>query len=165
MKQWVITGVMTVALVAGASAQQGQGTGHTAPKAQPNTAPEPAAPTGAVSLGRVRIPGGVQADGKPLPAGTYEVRVTADESKPNAVGQTEKLERWAEFVQGSNVRGREVVTIVPESEIKLVQKDAPPRAGGSKVERLKGGDYIRVWINRGGNHYLMHLPAEANAKR
>jgi len=23
---------------------------------------------------------------------------------------------------------------------------------------LKGGDYLRVWINKGGNHYLVHLP-------
>jgi len=22
---------------------------------------------------------------------------------------------------------------------------------------LKGGDYLRVWINRNGNHYLMHF--------
>jgi hypothetical protein len=59
------------------------------------------------------------------------------------------------------VKGREVVSIVPENEIKLVQKDTPPRAGASKVERLKGGDYVRVWINRGGNHYLIHLPSGA----
>jgi hypothetical protein len=26
------------------------------------------------------------------------------------------------------------------------------------VELLKGEDYLRVWINRGGNHYLVHLP-------
>ena len=23
---------------------------------------------------------------------------------------------------------------------------------------LKGGDYLRVWINKGGNYYLIHLP-------
>jgi hypothetical protein len=48
---------------------------------------------------------------------------------------------------------------VPRESIDKVQKDAPPRANGSKVELLKGGDYYRVWINRGGNHYLIHLPA------
>ncbi len=132
--------------------------GHAAPKSQPETAPEPAAPTAAMSLGRVRIPAGVTADGKPLAAGSYEVKLTADEAKPDAAGSTEKLERWVEFVQGGSVKGREVVSIVPESEIKLVQKDAPPRAGASKVERLKGGDYVRVWINKAGTHYLIHLP-------
>ena len=51
-----------------------------------------------------------------------------------------------------------MVTIIPQSDIAKVQKDAPPRANGSKIETLKGGDYMRLWINRGGNHYLMHFP-------
>jgi hypothetical protein len=131
--------------------------GHAAPKEQPNTAEEPTAP-GAMVLGTVRLPKGLKADGKELAAGTYQVRLTADEAKPDARGASEALERWVEFVKGGNVAGREVVTIVPASEAKLVQKDAPPRSGGSKVETLKGGDYVRVWINRGGNYYLIHLP-------
>jgi hypothetical protein len=28
----------------------------------------------------------------------------------------------------------------------------------ARVELLKGEDYLRVWINRAGNHYLVHLP-------
>ena len=40
-------------------------------------------------------------------------------------GQTPPLERWIEFVRGGKVVGREVVTIVPQSEIALVQKDTP----------------------------------------
>ena len=64
-----------------------------------------------------------------------------------------------EFVKGGKVAGREVVTIIPQSEIAQVQKDTPPKANGSKVETLKGGDYVRVWINKGGNYYLIHLPA------
>ena len=131
--------------------------GHAAPKAQPNTASEPEAP-GAMALGTVRLPKGVKLDGKAIAAGSYQVRLTADEAKPDAKGSSEKLERWVEFLKGSEVVGREVVSIVPASETKLVQKDAPPPSGGSKVETLKGGDYVRVWINRGGNYYLVHLP-------
>jgi hypothetical protein len=129
---------------------------HAAPKQQPGTADEPTAP-GAMALGSVHIPKGVKADGKDLPAGTYQVRLTADEAKPDAKGSTEQLERWVEFVKGGQVAGREVVSIVPSSEKQLVQKDTPPPSGGSKVETLKGGDYVRVWINRGGNYYLVHL--------
>ena len=109
----------------------------------------------------MRIPKGVTADGKPLPAGTYQVKVTAQEAKPEAVGTTEPLERWAEFSQKGEVKGREVVTIVPSSEIKMVVKDAPPPAGAARVQTLRGNDYIRVWVNKGGNHYLIHLPASA----
>ena len=100
----------------------------------------------------------VDRDGKPLAAGTYQVRLTADEAKPDATGTSQKLERWVEFVQKGDVKGREVVSIVPQTEQKLVQKDAPPAAGGSKVQMLKGGDYLRVWINKAGNYYLIHLP-------
>ena len=141
------------------TAAQGENTPgtHEAPKAQPNTAEEPAAP-GAMVLGTVRLPKGVKVDGKDIAAGSYQVRLTADEAKPDARGASEKLERWVEFVKGGSVVGREVVSIVPAAEAKLVQKDTPPAAGSAKVETLKGGDYVRVWFNKGGNYYLVHLP-------
>ena len=132
--------------------------GHTTPNAQPGTAPAPEAPAGDIALGRVILAKSVKADGKPLSAGAYQVRLTAQNASPVAKGESEGLERWVEFLQGGKVKGREVVSIVPQSEIRQVQKDAPPRANGSKVELLKGGDFVRVWINKGGNHYLLHLP-------
>lgn len=179
MKQLVLVGALAGALVyAQSSAAQGarqntgsqptrrapagrgadQGAGHTAPKPQPTSAPSPTAPTGEMTLGTVRIPKAVKADGKPLPPGTYTVRLTSQTATPPAPGQTPTLERWVEFLQGRQVKGREVVTIVPQSEVSQVQKDPPPRPNSAKVELLKGGDYARVWINRGGNHYLIHLP-------
>lgn len=132
--------------------------GHTAPKAQPETAPAPSIPTGEMQLGSIRIPKGVKVNGQPIAAGTYQVRLTAQTASPEAKGQTAAAERWVELLQGRQVKGREVVTIVPQSEIDKVQKDAPPPRNGAKVETLKGGDYVRIWINRGGNHYLLHLP-------
>jgi hypothetical protein len=92
------------------------------------------------------------------PAGIYQVRLTAEEAKPDATGTSEKLERWVEFLQKGDVKGREVVSIIPQAEQKLIQKDTPPPAGGSKVQMLKGGEYMRVWINKGGTYYLIHLP-------
>jgi hypothetical protein len=158
MKQFVFAGALAGALAFGLPvAAQQQQAGHTAPKTQPTTAEEPAAP-GAMNLGNVTLPKGLKADGKELAAGTYTVRLTADEAKPDAKGSTEKLERWVEFVKGGQVAGREVVSIVPAAEAKLVQKDAPPPSGGSKIQTLKGGDYVRVWINKAGNYYLVHLP-------
>jgi hypothetical protein len=135
------------------------GQGHTTPKTQPGTGPAVTAPEGQMALGTVHIPKAVKADGKALAAGTYQVRLTADNASPAAAGQTASLERWVEFVKGGKVAGREVVTIIPQSEIDKVQKDTPPKANSSKVETLKGGDYVRVWIHKGGNHYLVHFPA------
>jgi len=170
MKRLVLVGAVVAALGTGAYARaQGtpkktgakadQAAGHTAPKPQPPTEGAASAPEGQIALGTVTLPKAVKADGKPLPAGTYQVRVTTETASQDAKGQSKSLERWAEFVKGGKVVGRELVTIVPQADISKVQKDAAPRAGAARVDLLKGGDYYRVWINRGGNHYLVHLPA------
>ena len=119
----------------------------------------PAVPAGTTvtMLGPVRIAKAVKADGQSLAAGTYQLRVTEREASPPAPGQTPQYERWAEFLQGGQVKGREVVTIVPQSDIGQVAEDRPPRPGAYRAEVLKGGDYYRLWFNKGGNHYLVHF--------
>jgi hypothetical protein len=132
-------------------------------KAQP-TGPEPPAPVapGELALGTVKLPRKVTADGKPLAAGTYQVRLTPTEAESKAQGATPTYERWVEFLQGGQVKGREVVSIVPQAEASKVAKEPAPAPGHAKIELLKGDDYLRVWINKGGNHYLIHLvPAAA----
>ena len=138
--RWIVALLLT-AFTGVAAAQQGQ------------------APTTETSLGSVRIPRAVKADGKDLKAGTYTVRLTAQDASPAAPGIIR--ERWVEFVQGGKVAGREVVSIVPASEVKDLQPgpDATPSSRpGSKVEMLKGNEYLRVWINRAGVNYLIHMP-------
>jgi hypothetical protein len=157
--QFVAVGILAGSLMAAPAFAQ-----HTAPNQQPPTATAPAAPTGDLALGTVHLTKAVTADGKPLPAGTYQVRLTAQEAKPDAVGASKNVERWVEFVQGGTVKGREVVSIVPQAEVKTVVKDAPPAAGASKVQMLRGNEYVRVWINKAGNHYLIHLPTGAASK-
>jgi hypothetical protein len=116
-------------------------------------------PTGTVSLGSVELPRRVMADGRALASGTYDVRVTATSATPDAPGQLAVLERWVEFRQDDEVKGREVVSIVPQSEIDDVAKSAPPASGSSRVELLKGNDYLRVWVNQDNTHYFIHLVA------
>jgi len=171
MKQVFLVGALAGLLVSGAayaqapdapkksSAAADQGEGHTAPKQQPSTTQAATAPAGDMALGSVHLPKPVKADGKTLPAGTYQVRLTAQTANPDAKGQSPTLERWVEFVQGGQVKGREVVTIVPQNETNLVQKDTPPKGNASKIETLKGGDYMRLWIRRGGTDYLVHFPS------
>ena len=120
-----------------------------------------AVPAGEQNLGTVSLGRKVMADGKVLAAGTYQVRLTAQAAQPAAKGASEGLERWVEFLQAGKVKGREVVSIVAGDEIKTVAKMSPPARGTSRVEMLKGNDYLRVWINRGGVHYLIHLPPAA----
>ena len=72
------------------------------------------------------------------------MRLTPDTASPSAKGQTASLERWVEFVKGGKVVGREVVTIIPQAEIvEGAERHAAARRTASKVETLKGGDYMR----------------------
>ena len=48
---------------------------------------------------------------------------------------------------------------MPSADIGKVAKGKGPAPGATRVEKLRGDDYVRVWINRGGNHYLIHLVA------
>ena len=108
-------------------------------------------------MGTVSLPRTVMADGQTLGAGSYDVRLTARPAAPETAGALTVLERWVEFVQGGEVRGQEVVTIVPASEIGDVAKSAAPGSGSARVEMLRENEYLRVWINQGGTHYLIHL--------
>jgi len=112
------------------------------------------------SLGSVTLAHKVTADGQPLAAGTYQVRLSTDEPKP-AVGQSPEGERYVEFLRGGKVVGREVATVVSDTDVKTIAKGPQPAKGGSRVDMLKGNDYVRVWINRGGNNYIIHLPPAA----
>jgi hypothetical protein len=113
----------------------------------------------AASLGSVKIGRNVMADGKPLPAGTYMLRVS-DEMPAKVVGQTLDESRWIEFLQGGQVKGRELATVLSKDALKdLTRKSAAPAPGSPRVQLLKGGDYYRVWINAGGTQYLIHLGA------
>jgi|TARA_B100000949_G_C14189641_1_gene411150 hypothetical protein len=114
-------------------------------------------PRGDLELGLVSIPRTVTANGQALSSGDYQVRLTARSATPDTVGALTVLERWVEFRQDDDVKGREVVTIVPNTEISDVAKSASPGSGSSRVELLKENEYMRVWINQDGTHYLIHL--------
>jgi hypothetical protein len=116
------------------------------------------AQTANTALGSVTINHKVTADGQPLAAGTYQVRLSGDSPKPG-VGQTPDAERYVEFLKGGKVVAREVATVVPDADAKTVIKGPAPAKGGSRVDLLKGNDYVRVWLNHSGNNYIIHLPA------
>jgi hypothetical protein len=115
----------------------------------------------ATNLGTVTLSKAVTAGGQRLAPGAYQVRLTND-TPPPAVGQSPGAERYVEFVRGGKVVAREVATVVAEADLKQIL-DSPrrPAANSARVETLKGDDYVRVWINRGGNNYIIHLPAVA----
>ena len=108
-------------------------------------------------LGGIRLPQDVLADGKQLSAGTYQVCLTNDRLTP-AVGQSPTAECWVDFVRNGTFAGREVATVIPSEEIEHVAKGPGPKPNDSRVDVLKGGDYVRAWINRRGTHYIINMP-------
>ena len=67
---FLIAGAASAALMAQA----------TQPLQQPNSEAAATVPAGELALGSVRVPKGLKADGKELPAGTYRVRLTPEEA-------------------------------------------------------------------------------------
>ena len=112
----------------------------------------------ATSLGTVHLTKKVTANGQPLAAGTYQVRLSSDQAPQPGVGQSADSERYVEFVKGGKVVGREVATVVSNSDIGQIAKGKKPTPGAASVEMLKGNDYLRVWINKSGTNYIIHLP-------
>jgi hypothetical protein len=57
------------------------------------------------------------------------------------------------------------VSIIPPDEVSQtvqgpdLETGKAPRAA-SKVQMLKGNEYLRVWISRAGTQYLIHLPTK-----
>jgi transcriptional regulator of nitric oxide reductase len=115
-----------------------------------------AAQASQTALGSVRLARGVMADGRPLAAGTYALRVSTD-AVTSVVGQAADNAKWVEFVQNGQVKGRELASVVTAAEVKDVIRGTAPAAGTTRSELLKGGEYLRIWANRSGNHYLIHL--------
>ena len=110
------------------------------------------------TLGTVKIARNVLADGKPLAAGSYTLRVS-DEMPAPVVGQSADEARWVEFLQGTTVKGREMATVLSKDALKqMAKKDSSPVPTDVRVEMLKGEDQImRVWFNHAGVQYLIHL--------
>jgi hypothetical protein len=98
------------------------------------------------------------ADGKRLSAGAYQVRLTNAQPTP-VLGQSPGGACWVEFVRSSTLAGRELATVISSREIDQIAEGSKPGPHESRVDVLKGGDYIRVWIEHGGAHYIINMPS------
>jgi len=114
--------------------------------------PSPAGPQATV-----RIPVAVLANGKPLPAGTYEVHVTNERAAALA-GQSPDARRWVEFMAGGTVTGREAAEVLRDEDRPAVGASSEPSKDGTRVNLLKGGEFLRVTLRQGTVEYLVYLP-------
>ena len=61
-----------------------------------------------------------------------------------------------EFLDGDDVAGRGLAVVIPDGELADVSDNV--LRNEARVVALKEGDYVRVWLNREGVNYLVHLP-------
>ncbi len=108
-------------------------------------------------LGTVRITAAVMADGRPLPSGTYEVRL-AQERPSSPSGQSADAQRWVEFVADGKVIAREIAEVLRDDDLPAIGASSKPVPSGSRVEMLKGGEFLRISFKRERERYLIYLP-------
>ncbi len=110
--------------------------------------------------GEVTLFSAVLANGEELAAGTYLLSLAEDSPAPSETGSSG---RWVEFLDGDTIAGRGLAVVIADSEIGEVS-DSGSLRNEARVTVLKEGDYVRVWLNRDGVNYLVHLPP-ANSRK
>ena len=109
------------------------------------------------ALATVRITQSVTANGYPLPAGLYELRLTKEHLTP-LPGQSSEAERWVEFVADGSVVARDVAVVLRDHDLPSEGASSVPARAGARVELLTGGEFARISVKRGGERYLIYLP-------
>jgi hypothetical protein len=109
------------------------------------------------AIATVTITEPVKADGKPLAPGTYEVWILDD--RPNLTGTPSNAQRVVELHQGGKMVAKEVAEVFAAGERPVGTSGAAgTRMGKATVQKLRGGEFLRIAISDGGARYLIHLP-------
>jgi hypothetical protein len=117
------------------------------------------ASTDANALATVRITTAVLANGAPLSPGTYDVRLTQQRPTP-APGQSWAARQWVEFVANGKVVASEIAEVLHDDDLPAVGASSVRVPSGTRVEMLKGGEFLRVSVKRDHERYLIYLPVK-----
>lgn len=99
----------------------------------------------------------VKAGGQPLAPGTYEVRILAERPALGA-GVPSATQRVVEFRQNEKLVARDVAEVFTADERPLASGATGSGAAKAVVQRLVGGEFLRIAITDAGARYLIHLP-------
>jgi hypothetical protein len=110
-------------------------------------------------LATIRIPTAVVAAGTPLRPGMYEIRLTPERPTPLA-GQSPDAQQWVEFVAEGKVIAREIAEVLQDDDLPTLGASSQPVRSGTRVELLKGGEFLRVSVKRDRARYLIYLPVK-----
>lgn len=113
------------------------------------------------AVATVTITEPVKADGKPLAPGTYEVWILDDRPDLGA-GAPSSAQRVVELHQNGRMVAKEVAEVFPPDERSTgTSGTSEPRMGKAVVQKLRGGEFLRIEINDASGRYLIHLPTAA----
>ena len=121
------------------------------------TGQEKQKPDDSATLATVRITQSVMANGYSLAAGVYELRLTNEHPTP-LPGQSSEAERWVEFVANGSIVAREAAVVLRDGDLPSEGASSVPARNGTRVELLKGGEFVRISVRRGAARYLVYLP-------
>ena len=112
--------------------------------------------------GAFDLPRRAYVNGQPLEPGPYRVRLTDEAAPPGVDEEPSTTTRWIEFLHEAEgaVAGRGLAIVISDSEIDALAKSSVPR-NQVRLDELQSGEYIRLWLNRGGSNYLVHMPTAA----
>ena len=112
--------------------------------------------------GAFDLPRRAYVNGQPLEPGPYRVRLTDEAAPPGVDEDPSTTTRWIEFLHEAEgaVAGRGLAIVISDSEIDALAKSSVPR-NQVRLDELQSGEYIRLWLNRGGSNYLVHMPTSA----
>jgi hypothetical protein len=110
------------------------------------------------AVATVAITEPVKADGKPLAPGTYEVWILDDRPTLGA-GAPSNAQRIVEFHQNGKMVASEVAEVFAPGERPVgTSGTTGSRMGKAAVQKLQGGEFVRIAFNDASGRYLIHLP-------
>lgn len=99
----------------------------------------------------------VLADGKPLPAGTYEIYLT--DERPNVTGAgTTDAQRVVELAQNGQVVARTIAEVFANGRDRAVGTSGVSQPTRPRVQMLRSGEFLRISFSDAEGRYLIHLP-------
>jgi hypothetical protein len=109
------------------------------------------------AVATVTITEPVKADGKPLAPGTYEVWILND--RPATAGDPSNAQRVVELHQNGKMVAKDVAEVFGAAERPVgTSGTTGSRMGKAVVQKLRGGEFLRIAITDAGARYLIHLP-------
>ncbi len=117
----------------------------------------PASTVGNEVAASVQIPVTVLADGKPVPPGKYSIRLTAERPGP-LPGQPVGAQQRVELLADGKVVAQEIAEVLKDEDLPAEGASSQHVQNGTRVEMLKGGEFLRISIKRDGARYLLYLP-------